>query len=61
MVLENAEFYLVSELPDAFVEGIFMKPFESAQAALDHALLKLGREATILAMPYGGSTLPRAE
>jgi hypothetical protein len=35
-------------------------PFPSAQAALDAALRKLGKDATILSMPYGGSTLPRA-
>ena len=26
--------------------------------ALDHALEKCGRDATVLAMPFGGSTLP---
>ncbi len=60
MVLENADIYLVSDLPDDFVRGIFLKPFPSAQAALDAALEKMGKDATILSMPYGGSTLPRA-
>ena len=35
-----------------------MTPFPSAQAALDAALAKCGPEAAVLAMPYGGSTLP---
>ncbi len=61
MVLENADIYLVSDLPDDFVRRIFLTPHPSAQAALDAALLKLGKDATILAMPYGGSTLPRAQ
>ena len=61
MVLESADIYLVSELPDDFVQRIFLKPYPSAQAALDAALQKLGKGATILAMPYGGSTLPRAQ
>ena len=61
MVLESADIYLVSELPDDFVKKIFLKPYPSAQAALDAALNKLGPDATILAMPYGGSTLPRAQ
>lgn len=61
MVLESADIYLVSELPDDFVKKIFLKPYPSAQAALDAALSKLGPDATILAMPYGGSTLPRAQ
>lgn len=60
-VLQNAEIDLVSELPDEFVRGIFLTPYPSAQAALDAALERLGADATILAMPYGGSTLPRAE
>ena len=61
MVLESADIYLVSDLPDDFVRRIFLKPYPSAQAALDAALEKLGHDATILSMPYGGSTLPRAQ
>jgi nickel-dependent lactate racemase len=58
MVLENADVYLVSELTPDFVKRIFLTPFESAQAALDAAFLKMGKNASVLAMPYGGSTLP---
>ena len=61
MVLENAEIYLVSDMDDAFVERIFLKPAHSAQEALDAAFDRLGPDATVLAMPYGGSTLPRAK
>ena len=62
MVLEKAEIYLVSELEPAFVETLFMTPFDKVQAAYETADAKLGgrgREATVLVMPYGGSTLPR--
>ena len=58
MVLEKAEVDLVSELDDDFVRSIFLVPQPSAQAALDRAFEKLGPDATVLAMPYGGSTLP---
>ncbi len=58
MVLERAEVDLVSELDDDFVRSIFLVPYKTAQEALDHAFLKLGPNATVLAMPYGGSTLP---
>ncbi len=60
MVLQSADIFLVSDLKDDFVRKIFLTPYPSAQAALDAALQKLGPDATILAMPYGGSTLPRA-
>ncbi|MBR3271397.1 MAG: nickel-dependent lactate racemase [Clostridia bacterium] len=58
MVLEKAEVDLVSELDDDFVRSVFLTPQPSAQAALDHAFAKLGPDAKVLAMPYGGSTLP---
>ncbi len=58
MVLERAEVDLVSELDDDFVRSIFLKPYKTVQEALDHAFSKLGPDARVLAMPYGGSTLP---
>lgn len=61
MVLENAEIYLVSDMADDFVESIFLKPAHSAQEAFDKAMQRLGPDATVLCMPYGGSTLPRAK
>jgi nickel-dependent lactate racemase len=61
MVLQDADIYLVSELPPDFVRNIFLTPFKTAQAALDAALHKFGRGATVIAMPYGGSTLPQVE
>jgi len=61
MVLQDADIYLVSDLAPDFVKSIFLTPYGSAQQALDAAFAKLGANATVLAMPYGGSTLPRAE
>ncbi len=58
MVLENADIYLVSDLEDDFVRSIFMEPKHSVEEAYAAAVEKLGKDATILAMPYGGSTLP---
>ena len=58
MVLENADIYLVSEMEDALAEKCFLQPFSSAQAAFDAAIAKLGKDAKIIAMPCGGSTLP---
>ena len=59
MTLQKADIYLVSDLAPDFVRNIFLTPVESAQAGLDKAFEKLGKNATVLAMPYGGSTLPR--
>ena len=59
MTLEKADVYLVSDLEPDFVRSIFLTPQPSVQAALDAAFEKLGPDATALAMPYGGSTLPR--
>ena len=58
MVLQKADIYLVSDLEPDFVRSIFLTPKASAQEALDDAFQKLGKDATVLAMPYGGSTLP---
>ena len=58
MVLEKAEIDLVSDLDPAFVERIFLRPYPDVQAAVDAAFQKLGRDASVIVMPYGGSTLP---
>lgn len=60
LVLENADIYLVSEMKKEFVESIFMKHYDTVQEALDGAFAKLGGGASVLVMPYGGSTLPKA-
>lgn len=60
LVLENADIYLVSEMEPDFVRSIFFEPYSSLQSALDDAFQKLGPGATVLVMPYGGSTLPKA-
>ena len=59
MTLEKADVYLVSDLEPDFVRSIFLTPQPSVQAALNAAFEKLGPDATALAMPFGGSTLPR--
>lgn len=58
MVLQKARIDLVSELGADVVRDIFLHPQPSAQQALDEALSRYGAGATVLAMPYGGATLP---
>ena len=60
MVLEHADIYLVSDLEPEFVKQLFMTPFDTVQSAYDAAAAKLGSHASVLVMPYGGSTLPKA-
>ncbi len=59
MVLQKADIYLVSEMEPDFVRRLFLQPFAQAQEAYDAAVGKLGPGATVIAMPYGGSTLPK--
>ena len=58
MVLENASIDLISEMDPDFVRSIFLNPQPDAQTAFDRAMEKYGPDATVIAMPYGGSTLP---
>lgn len=59
MILQKAEIYLVSDMAPEFVRSLFLTPMPDVQTALDRAFEKMGKDAKILAMPYGGSTLPR--
>ena len=59
MVLQRAEIYLVSDMDPELVKRSFMKPYTSAQQAFDDALGKLGNNADVITMPYGGSVLPK--
>ena len=58
MVLENASVDLISEMEDDFVRSIFLNPMPSAQAAFTKAMDKYGENATVIAMPFAGATLP---
>lgn len=58
MVLDRAQIDLVSEMDDDFVRSIFLNPQPTAQAAFDAAMEKYGSDAGVIAMPYGGATLP---
>lgn len=58
LVMQKADIVLISELDDQVVKSIFMTPAHNIQQALDEALAYYGPEASVLAMPYGGATLP---
>ena len=58
MVLENAGIKLVSDMDRDTVSSIFMEPYDQLQKAVDDAFAKHGSDASVIVMPYGGSTLP---
>ncbi|MGI6161429.1 MAG: nickel-dependent lactate racemase [Christensenellales bacterium] len=60
MVLCDSRIFFVSDFEDEFVESIFLEPKPDIQTALESAFDILGKDAGVIVMPYGGSTLPHA-
>ena len=58
LALRKARVFLVSDMPDGMVRAAFMEPFASVQEAYDQAISELSSDATVIAMPHAGSTLP---
>ena len=59
MVREKADIYLVSDMPEDVVGKTILTPFATLKEAYACACAKKEGISTVLAMPYGGSTLPR--
>ncbi|GAP41400.1 nickel-dependent lactate racemase family protein [Flexilinea flocculi] len=58
MVLERADIILITDLEPSIVERVHLHAASDAQKALDNLLIKYGSNASVLAMPFGGATLP---
>ncbi len=58
-VMMRAKIFMVSDMDPDFVRSIFMTPFATVQEAYDAAAAELGADASVIVMPYGGSTLPK--
>lgn len=58
LVRKKAKLFMVSDMKKEYVEKIFMEPYTEMSQALDQAFKELGSDASVLLMPYGGSTLP---
>lgn len=56
--LKRADIYLVSDMEEELVKQMFMHPYRQLQTAYDAAFKKMGADARVIVMPYGGSTLP---
>jgi nickel-dependent lactate racemase len=60
--LEKVKVYLVSALPDYYVNKVFgLKPFTTANSALQSALRYAGKDSKILVSPIGNFTLIKAK
>ncbi|MEE8808563.1 MAG: nickel-dependent lactate racemase [Lactimicrobium sp.] len=57
-VREKADIYFVSQMDPSVVEKTMLKPYASLDKAYADALARYGDAASVIAMPYGGSTLP---
>jgi nickel-dependent lactate racemase len=60
-VLKKADIFLCSSMDENVVREIFMTPFIDPQRAIDAALEKHGKSASVLLMPYANSTLAMLE
>lgn len=58
MVMQHSEVILVSDLEEEFVKNIYFTPAKTLSSAYEMATEKLGKDASVVIMPYGGSTLP---
>jgi nickel-dependent lactate racemase len=58
LLLKKADIILVSDLEPDFVSSIHLLPSKSVEEAMSKAMQKVGDNANIIVMPYGGSTLP---
>ncbi|MGI6152940.1 MAG: nickel-dependent lactate racemase [Christensenellaceae bacterium] len=61
MVMQKNKIFLVSDLADDFVRSLRFTPYKNMEDAYRAATDILGADATVIAMPYGGSTLPVSE
>jgi nickel-dependent lactate racemase len=58
LVTRRAKVFLVSDMPPELVRRAHLRPFSTVQQAFDEAIATMGDTASVLVMPYAGSTLP---
>ncbi len=56
---QSSEIILVSSLPKSITEKLFFRCCSDVNSALEEALADIGRDAKVLVIPFGISTLPR--
>jgi len=60
-LLAHAEIIMVSDMPEDDVRELLLTPASSLAEALRLAETRLGPKPTVLVMPQGSLTLPRAK
>ncbi len=58
MIQEKTKIFLVSMMEKEFVESMFFTYFNDVNEAVSQAMDEQGSDASVIVMPYGGSTLP---
>ena len=58
MVMKRAKIYLYTDLDKEFTEKLHFNYVADLQQTIDDLLAQYGEKASVLLMPYGGSTLP---
>jgi nickel-dependent lactate racemase len=61
VILQRAQIFMVSSMPEQIIRRSHFTPFGSIQSALTAALHQLGTESRVLVLPQAGSTLPDLE
>ena len=56
--MKRADIYLYTDLEKDFVENLHFYYTQDPQKTVNSLLAKYGNDASVLLMPYGGSTLP---
>ncbi|MCK5849578.1 MAG: nickel-dependent lactate racemase [Kiritimatiellae bacterium] len=57
-LLQRAEIWTVTDIPDSVIESIFMRPFHGVQTALDAAIAEKGEDARVLFLMDGSMMVP---
>jgi nickel-dependent lactate racemase len=57
-LLSRQQIFLISDMPDDDVVLTGMRPFESCQAAVDHAIQVMDSQAKVIFLPAAGELLP---
>jgi len=58
LVEQKSKIFIVSDMPEEMTRKLYVEPFDSMQDALNKAFEVLGKNAGVILMPHGGSTLP---